>query len=347
VIEGGTTVVTVHTAPEPASDLVVLPELTFDSTVPRQLVHKHAVEAVYITDSVALSDSEFVCAAVLPRANTPSARASSQQFCRYDLAMLIELGRQAAFVVAHRHQEVPVSHSTLLSTIGLELLDTTATGPMLTPSRVLIKIRGIKKVNQRGRVVGGDYVLDVVEGDRVIARMTAAGSVAAPEKYKIARLVTREALMAKGWDTPAPLPLVEPAAVGRDQGAGILVSAMCAGVGPRHFTAQMFVDSTDLFFFDHPIDHVPGIVSCEAIRQAAVLAACQCYPELSPKDVLVRRFQGEFSGFGEADLPLAVDITVGDADVAAGAGVLAISAAVTQVGESVVRAQLELEFRPQ
>jgi hypothetical protein len=322
------------------------PELSFDCTVPRQLVHKHAVEAVYVTDSVALSDTEFVCAAFLPRANSPTTRALTQRFSRYDLAMLIELGRQAAFVVTHRHLDVPANFSTLLSSIGLEVLDTSVTGRMTIPSKVLLKVRAVSRSNKRGRVVAGDFVLDVYEGDRLIARMTAAGSVAAPEKYKIARSMTRDALVAKGWDTPDPLPLVAPELVGRDAGAGTLVSALTVNGDPRAFKGQMFVDSDDLFFFDHPIDHVPGIVSIEAIRQAAVLAACALHPELRPEDALVRAFAGEFSGFGEADLPLAVEVTVGEAVVTGDQTVLPMTAAITQVGESVVTATLSLEFTP-
>lgn len=329
-----------------AVELGELPELSFDSTVPRQLVHKHAVEAVYVTDSAALSETEFVCAAFLPRANTPTTRSTSQRFCRYDLAMMIELGRQAVFVVTHRHMGVPANYSTLLNSIGLELIDTSVVGRMASPSRVLIKVRGISRTNARGRIVAGDFVMDVFEGERHTARMTATGSVAAPEKYKIARMVTREALVAKPWETPEALPCVAPGLVGRDRAASTLVSALTAVDGSRQFRGQMFVDSDDLFFFDHPIDHVPGIVSIEAIRQAAVLAVSELHPQLSPEDVLVRSFSGDFSGFGEADLPLEVDVAVGEPVVEGYCTRIPIKASITQVGGSVVQASLELEYTP-
>ena len=318
--------------------------LSFDSTIPRHLLHKLAVEGVFVTDSLAIGEDEFLCAAVLPRVNTPAARAVSQRLTRYDFATLFELLRQVSLVVTHQHLEIPASWSTVLFDMTLELIDVSATGPMTRPVTSITKVDIQRKFNKRGLLTRADFTMAIFFEDVLIARATAAGMIAQPEKYKAARSMGRSAVLARN---PPPSPSVvpiDPALVGMRSGSSTAIGDLIAGPQPGHFSAPGRPDPEDLFYHDHPMDHVPGILSCEALRQASVVAACIALPELSPDETIVRRFEASLLGFIEPDIGLEVDVVLGQAGAGKHGTTVPVEGVLTQFGTRVVTARLELEF---
>jgi hypothetical protein len=79
-------------------------QLTGEQTIPRALVHKHAVENVLLTGISQCSDDRFVCTGRVPvghpffndAGRTPQA----------DIFFYTELGRQASLAVSHSYLEV-------------------------------------------------------------------------------------------------------------------------------------------------------------------------------------------------------------------------------------------------
>jgi hypothetical protein len=65
----------------------------------------------------------------------------------------------------------------------------------------------------------------------------------------------------------AAVPGVAPASVGRDRAEDVLVAAT-----PTDGTWALRFDPDHAVLFDHPVDHVPGMVLVEGARQAALLA---------------------------------------------------------------------------
>jgi 3-hydroxymyristoyl/3-hydroxydecanoyl-(acyl carrier protein) dehydratase len=43
---------------------------------------------------------------------------------------------------------------------------------------------------------------------------------------------------------------------------------------PRTWRGSVIIERDDPTFFDHPLDHVPGLLLIEAMKQAAVAAVC-------------------------------------------------------------------------
>jgi hypothetical protein len=319
--------------------------LSYASTMDKAVLHKHAVEAVMMTDSVQVSDDDYLVAGFLPRLYTPSCRAISNRFCRYDFATLFELARQAAFVVTHQHLDIPASWATLLFDVSLEIVDVGTSGPMAKPVKTVTKLHTERGYNKRGVLRACSFAMEVFAEDVLISRASAQGQVTKPEKYKLARDVGRDALLARNppRSTAAVVP-IDPALIGMKPGSSTVVGDLIEGSEPGRYTSRLSVDQDDLFYYDHPISHVSGIIGAEGLRQATLVAACTEHPELSPDETFVRRFQGTFSGFLEPDLDLDLDIMLGAPRAGESGTVVPAHAVLSQFGSELVAADCEIEF---
>jgi hypothetical protein len=317
--------------------------LTYDRTIDRRVLHKWAVEAVLVTDSLQPAENEFLVAGMLPRANSPGARAISQRFSRYDFCALFELTRQAMLVVAHRYLDIPAMWATLLFGMRLELVDVSATGPMTKPVTVICKVSIERHINKRGRLTGADYMIDIFAEHKLIARAAVTGQITSPDKYKVVRQSGRDALLARDPPAPAPVTPVDPELVGMRPGSSTVVGDLSPGSTVGAFTARICIDPDDVFYYDHPISHVPGLVSCEGLRQAALLAICRTYPPLSPHETLVRKLEAKFDGYGEPDIDLDVELALGAAGPSALGTTIPVDAVLAQLDRRLVTARFELE----
>jgi hypothetical protein len=318
--------------------------LSYASTIDRAVIHKHAVEAVMVTDSLRVGEADFLVAGFLPRLSTPSARAISSRFCRYDFGTLFELVRQATLVVTHQHLEIPSNWATLLFDLALEAVDVSATGPMVKPVKAIIKIHTDVVKNKRGVIKNSGFVMEVFAEDLLIGRASANGQVTTGEKYALARQVNREAMLKRNPSPPTPAGLIDPGLIGLRPGASTLIEEVAAQPEPGHYSSRLTVDQHDLFYYDHPISHVPGIVGAEGLRQAVLAAACAEHSELSPTETFVRRFEGKFTGFLEPDFDLDIAVALGAPTAGHCGTVIPARAVLSQVGAELLHADCEIEF---
>jgi hypothetical protein len=137
---------------------------------------------------------------------------------------------------------------------------------------------------------------------------------------------------------------VDPALVGMKPGSSTIVGELTEASEPRRFGGVVRVDDQDLFYYDHPVSHVPGIVSCEALRQASLLAACRLHRELSPNETIVRHFDGKFSGYAEPDIDLDIGIELADPIRGELGTIVPADATLTQFGDNLVTAHFDIEF---
>src|SRR3978361_2249643 len=79
------------------------PNLSFPPCVGRRMVHRASISEVFVTDSVALGDDEYVVAGQLPRGHS-MCEASS-----YDFNILLEFVRPASVSVTHEYLDVPIA----------------------------------------------------------------------------------------------------------------------------------------------------------------------------------------------------------------------------------------------
>jgi hypothetical protein len=225
---------------------------SFSSTVPRELVHRRAISEVFMTDISRIGEGRYLAAAQWPRlhpffCSTPGA---------YDTALIAESLRQATILVAHAMEGVPMGQVFLMPDMSVHALGGHSTDPG-TPTEVNILL----DVNVSQRNAHGPVLLRVEArfdvGGHPIATGTAGARLVDPASY--ARLRRRPATDGQPPQT-VPLP---PERAGHRFSHNVAI-----GAGGPADTWPLHVDDTNPTFFDHPLDHVPGLLMVEGIRQA-------------------------------------------------------------------------------
>ncbi|WP_104088664.1 ScbA/BarX family gamma-butyrolactone biosynthesis protein [Arthrobacter sp. GMC3] len=229
------------------------PELNFGAPIRRALVHRSAISEVFITDIDHHSANHVLMGAQWPRWHV----FYGANLAGTDSALMAETLRQAVIALSHT-RGVPLNHQFLLPH-----MDITVTNPRLDGSRpaevsVELTIRQIQgssgipsqlDVDARFVVAG----TEIGQGN-ASARILGA---AAYERYR-SRRAPADAL-----ETTTQTGLLEPYIVGHHSIRNVLLGSL---LGSQRW--PLVVDQTHPIFFDHPLDHVPGMLLIEASRQA-------------------------------------------------------------------------------
>lgn len=277
-------------------------QLTFDRTLPRQLVHKHAIETVVVTDALQVDDARFWVAGMFPRAAALFSDASSRTFSRYDLSLLVEVSRQMGLVVTHRWLGSPETDATILDRLEMEVLDPVVLGPMEAPVEAFGYIDILERQTRRGRLQRADGTTTIYFDGMPRVHSRSWYTTVSKDKYQAARAHARDNLPPAPQGEPEPPAPADPALVGRTTPANVLIGEPDQADGV--WRAPVHIDTTHPVFFEHRIGHVPGIVTSESLRQAALAATALAHPELDIARSFVRALAFEFSGWGELDYPL-------------------------------------------
>ncbi|MPZ85458.1 MAG: hypothetical protein GEV28_35755 [Actinophytocola sp.] len=142
-------------------------DLSFESTVPRAIVHRHAVSEVFLTDSARLSDTEFLVAAHLP--TTHGFFGDQLRSGRADPLYFVEVSRQACVLLAHRYFDVPRGFGFVFRGSTMSVLDAGALRLGAEPARVVLTV-SVPDVQYRN---GTAYLMELsivasVDGRRAI-----------------------------------------------------------------------------------------------------------------------------------------------------------------------------------
>lgn len=225
---------------------------SFSNTVPRELVHRRAISEVFMTDIHRLGDGRYLAAAQWPRLHPFFLSGGGA----YDTALIAESLRQATILVAHAMEGVPLGQVFLMPDMAVQSMVGHSSDPG-TPAEVQVLIdASVPRRNAHGP--GALQVkarFDV--GGRTIATGTAGARLMDPGSYARMRLRA-------GADGPSPQtePL-PPGLVGHRFSHNVVLGHEGPGGSwPLH------VDGSNPTFFDHPLDHVPGLLMVEAVRQA-------------------------------------------------------------------------------
>lgn len=76
--------------------------------------------------------------------------------------------------------------------------------------------------------------------------------------------------------------------------------------------AEILVDPHHPYFFEHPVDHVPGLLLIEAVRQTGIAAVHQILGVPLDAAMVVDTFEVAFQRYAELDVPLFVALTAED-----------------------------------
>jgi hypothetical protein len=226
-------------------------------TAPRHLVHRAALSEVFVTDLRVVGENDFQVGAQWPRRHSflgPRTRAL------HDPLLYVETCRQAGLLVAHGALDVPLNYHFLSHsksyTIAADGLRTCE-----RPVDVVVNVN-TSELRRRGKGLTGSMKFDCYRGGLHIGTTTEHWSCVSSGVY---RRVRGDHFAATPFQATA-LPTVEPALVGRERPEDVLVAET-----PLHNVWALQFDPDHPVLFDHPVDHVPGMVLMEGARQAALL----------------------------------------------------------------------------
>ncbi|GAA0477706.1 ScbA/BarX family gamma-butyrolactone biosynthesis protein [Streptomyces sp. NPDC046215] len=166
--------------------------------------------------------------------------------------------RQAALLLAHAEFAAPLAHAVLLRTFNFTL-DPACPLPEDEPAALDIHVTATPTATRGTRVTGVHLAMTLHHGPHVVGTADTAFEWIPPTVYRRLRGTHAEAVSEQP-PLPAPLP---PAGVGRRTAAEVLLSPTS---DPRQWLLRHPFANTVLY--DHPVDHVPGLVLIEAAHQA-------------------------------------------------------------------------------
>ncbi|MGI5379000.1 ScbA/BarX family gamma-butyrolactone biosynthesis protein [Streptomyces sp. CA-251387] len=241
-------------ATNPLAEISAAPE-GLTATVPRQLVHRASLAETLITGGTSTDTDRFTVFAQWPRAHQLHVSPDRRM---YEPLLVAETVRQAGTLIAHTAYEVPLGHKFVLKEMRITTRpEHLAVGP--APAEPALRI-AVSDIDHRGgRPAGIRFDTDLWLGGERVATAHTAATWTSEAVYRRLRGGRTEATVSA---LPVP-PGLPPAAVGRALPADVVLAP------PDHPDRwQLRVDTAHAVFFDHPLDHVPGMLLLEAVRQA-------------------------------------------------------------------------------
>ncbi|MEU9188930.1 ScbA/BarX family gamma-butyrolactone biosynthesis protein [Streptomyces sp. NPDC048484] len=261
------------------------------TTVPKELVHRAAVAEVLLTGWERLDDTLFAVAAQWPRSHSFFTPVNGTH---YDPLMVAETIRQVGSLIAHAEFDVPLGHQFLMRDLEVAVHPQHLRVEGI-PASLDIEITYTDVKQRRHGHAGAHYETVIRRAGHVVAVGSATYTCVTPEIYQRVRGRSGECGQLQ---LTAP---VSPQSVGR-------MSPMDVVLSPLEEAAdrwQLRVDARHPVLFDHPVDHVPGMVLIEAARQAATAVLNQS--SMSKNPFLPTRIVSEFQRYAELDSPCVVE----------------------------------------
>ncbi|MFE9769602.1 ScbA/BarX family gamma-butyrolactone biosynthesis protein [Streptomyces sp. NPDC005808] len=297
----------------------------FTTTVPRQYVHRAAVSEVLLTgwepavDGAAVQPDAFVIRAQWPRGHSLFSQAGGYQ----DPMLLVESVRQIGALLSHAEFDVPFGHHFLMWDMSFAITEELlVAGP--APTEVELHTVCSDMVRRGKNLSSMRYAVTVVVDGVALGTAAAAFRCTSPAVHKRLR-GERPPIAKRALGEP-----IAPAAVGRTDAAHVVLSA--TGADPRAYRWELRVDTGHAIFFDHEVDHVPGMLLLEAARQAAQASTGLPY-------TLVVAVDSTFHRYAELDAPCWIEAHPGLPDAS---GDIRVKIRGTQAEESVFTAVVVL-----
>jgi 2-oxo-3-(phosphooxy)propyl 3-oxoalkanoate synthase len=122
--------------------------------------------------------------------------------------------------------------------------------------------------------------------------------------------VTMERLLAKiaEWSTPESQAVrgrLDPEWVHKHRAENVALARL-ESYDEDRCVAEVLVDPTHPYFFEHPVDHVPGLLLIEAVRQTGIAAVHRILGVPLDAAMVVDAFEVAFDRYAELDRPLFV-----------------------------------------
>jgi 2-oxo-3-(phosphooxy)propyl 3-oxoalkanoate synthase len=256
----------------------------------RALAHKRFPENVLLTEIRACTDDHFVCIGRIPtdhrffndRGRTP----------HEDILFYTEVGRQASLAVTHEFLNVGLDDVFIFERSQAAVTPAIWNPALQSQSdTVVIEIKvkeTVRRKNTVTRVVAEHFM--TVGGEHVF-RGTGTWTMQSAALFKrLRRSAVETATQVEG---PDPL---------RSYPSNIVISAPEHSRDEAAHTASLIVDAAHPYFFDHPCDHVPGMLLLEGCAQLSLGACAQAGLAPSSRMALMS-YDMDFTQFVECNVP--------------------------------------------
>ncbi|MFB9465887.1 ScbA/BarX family gamma-butyrolactone biosynthesis protein [Streptomyces cinereospinus] len=256
---------------------------TLTATVPRQFVHRAAVAETFLTGWRQTGTDRFAVSAQWPRAH--GLHVSSDRSA-YEPLLVVETVRQSGTLIAHTEYDVPLGHHFVLQEFDVDTApEYLEVGP--APAEPVVDVHFAEVRHRAGRPAGARYTADVTLGGVRVATARVAFTCVTESVYGRLRGGRTPATVS----VPPPPSGLPPRAVGRALDADVVL----APTG-RNDHWRLRIDTAHPVFFDHPLDHAPGMLLLESARQAARVTA--------PGAGTPAAFRSVFHRYAELDQPV-------------------------------------------
>jgi hypothetical protein len=290
-------------------------------TVPGVFVHKTDPSEILLTGWRAWGHDRFSVSARWPKEH----RFRTTVHGTPDVLLLIEAVRQSIPLLCHVAYGVPFGHRQSWIDFGFQL-EPAGLAMTEAPERVELTIACENVVRRGLRLTSARLRVEVLADDLLVATVHTAFANLSPEVYARLRGPYADLERATGRSLPPPPPLA-PARIGRARHEDVVLAPLTTATVPTvpeqasygdraahtepevaRRAALLRVDLTHPVFFDHPVDHVPGLLLLEAARQAA-------HANAHPRRTVLAGMDCVFVRFAELDSRCAVtcDPLPGDA----------------------------------
>ncbi|WP_182604626.1 ScbA/BarX family gamma-butyrolactone biosynthesis protein [Streptomyces alkaliphilus] len=235
--------------------VTVRPTLT--TTVAKEYVHRAALAEVFLTGWNRVAPDSFVVTAQWPRTHS----FYSSEYGTHDPLLLCETIRQCGLLLTHTAYDVPfgyqISWSRLQYSANPRALHTAP-----TPAEITLHVKCTDVRYHRTLPASMSMHMEAVRDGSLLSIATVKFGQHSPNVYR--RLRGGRGDAASVFSTaPKPPDPVALDLVGRTCSRDIVLSPTS-----EHRRWNLRVDTTHPVLFDHPIDHVPGMLLLESIRQA-------------------------------------------------------------------------------
>lgn len=231
------------------------PRLT--TTVAREYVHRAALSEVFLTGWEATGADRFGVTAQWPRCH---GFYESEYGC-YDPLMLCETFRQTFPLLSHAAYGVPFGHQLAWHHLRYAL-DPRAMTITAVPAEIELRVTCFDIQRRRELPTAMSMSVEVLRDGTPLAEADTRFSILAPAVYRRLRASRADTQRVFSTAPPPPAPIAR-----RDAGRGRhqdVVLAQAPGAGRW----QLRADTSHPVLFDHAVDHVPGMLLLEAVRQA-------------------------------------------------------------------------------
>lgn len=329
-----------HPTPSTFDPAVVLAASVDENTVPRGMVHRAAVSEVFLTGAQRVADGHFRCLAQLPRTHSYFSEHTHRD-AHYDMLLLLEVFRQASIYISHAFLDVSSNDKFIYLDSDTQVVDRAALVVGQRPASALIEVRVVEEYVRHGVRSGVTLDMTLTLNGRIAARHDRMAirwmTDAAWNKMRNRAIAATLPHADPRAQLPAPL---APFQVGRHWLNNVVLGREIEVVDAE-LTGTLIVDQGNPAIFDHPLDHIPGMLLLEGFRQLALLAAKR-QAGLAPDELLLGRAKVVFARFGEFGLETRVKARLDSLRVADDGRVL-LNLSVEQGGAELATAEVELQ----